>query len=233
MFRRTGKRPAQRACSLLLMGADNKRKQISAGNTTTGRSRSVPTIQQQAEVGERQKYNNRQKQVTPVIRQPPGTGLLRRPPSVRRTLSAQLYMANTAAYRHLPIHYRIPQRRTATCPERGSARGKNGLRNSECLSPSQTCPRPSVPLKGKEPHAQVSPRKGKEPTAQSVPPEKKLSVKRHRPSAQERTSDARHCTISGTIFPLILSIVHSLVYYKEHTSNLLTLKSESVILWSS
>ena len=51
MFRRTGKRPAQRACSLLLMGADNKRKQISAGNTTTGRSRSVPEIQQQAEAG--------------------------------------------------------------------------------------------------------------------------------------------------------------------------------------
>ena len=46
------------------MGADNKRKQISAGNTTTGRSRSVPTIQQQAEVGERQKYNNSQKQVS-------------------------------------------------------------------------------------------------------------------------------------------------------------------------
>ena len=64
MFRRTGKRPAQRACSLLLMGADNKRKQISAGNTTTGRSRSVPEIQRQAEAGERQKYNNRQKQVS-------------------------------------------------------------------------------------------------------------------------------------------------------------------------
>ena len=173
---------------------------MSAGNTATGSSRSAPAIQQ-----------------------PPGTGLLRRPPSVRRTPSAQLYMVNTVAYRHLPIHYPIPQRRTATCPERGSARGKNGLRNSECLSPSQTCPRPSVPLKGKEPHRP------------KCPPEKQLSVRRHRhrPSAQERTSDARHCTISGTIFSLILSIVHSLVYYKEHTSNLLTLKSESVILWSS
>ena len=202
MFRRTGKRPAQRACSLLLMGADNKRKQISAGNTTTGRSRSVPTIQQQAEVGERQKYNDRQKQVTPAIRQPPGTGLLCRPPSVRRTPSAQLYTANTAAYRHLPIHYRTPQRRTATCPERGSARGKNGLRNSECFPPRKPAHCPSVPRKGK-------------------------------PSAQERPSDARHCTISGTILSLILSIIQSLVYYKEHTSNLLTLKSESVILWSS
>ena len=157
----------------------------------------------------------------PTIQQPPGTGLLRRPPSVRHTPSAQLYMANTAAYRHFPTHCSIPQRRTATCPERGSARGKSGLRNSERLSPSQTCPRQSVPPKGKEPHCQ------------SVPPGKKLSVRRHRLSAQERPSDARHCTISGTIFSLFLSIIQLLVYYKEHTSKLLTLNSESVILWSS
>jgi hypothetical protein len=66
----------------------------------------------------------------------------------------------------LPIHYPIPQRRTATCPERGSARGKSGLRNSERLSPSQTCPRQSVPQKGK-------------PHCQSVPPGKeKPSVRR-------------------------------------------------------
>ena len=192
----------------------------------------MPAIQRQAETGEHQQYNNRQKQAMPAIQQPPGTGLLRRPPSVRRIPSAQLYMANTAAYRHLPIHYPIPQRSTATCPERGSARGKNGLRNSECLSPSQTSPRQSVPLKGKKPTPKCSPRKETSPLPK-CPPEKKLSVRRHRPSAQERTSDARHCTISGTIFSLILSIVHSLVYYKEHTSNLLTLKSESVILWSS
>ena len=38
------------------------------------------------------------------------------------------------------------------------------------------------------------------------------------------------CTISSTILSLILSIVQSLVYYKKHTSNLLTLKSESGIL---
>ena len=41
------------------------------------------------------------------------------------------------------------------------------------------------------------------------------------------------CTISSTILSLILSIIPSLVYYKKHTSNLLTLKSESGILWSS
>ena len=198
---------------------------MSARNTTTGRSRSVPEIQQQAETGECQKYNDRQKQVTPTIRQPPGTGLLCRPPSVRRTPSVQLYTANTAAYRHLPIHYRIPQRRTATCPERGSARGKSGLRNSERLSPSQTCPRQSVPQKGNL-HCQSVPQERKSPR-QSVPPGKGKALR------QEHPSDARHCTISGTIFSLFLSIIQFHVYYKEHTSNLLTLKSESVILWSS
>ena len=101
------------------------------------------------------------------------------------------------------IHCNIPQRRTATCPERGSARGKSGLRNSERLSPSQT--RPLL----------------------KCPPE------RETPSAQERPSDARHCTISGTTFSLFLSIIQLLVYYKEHTSKLLTLNPESVILWSS
>ena len=208
---------------------------MSASNTTTGRSRLC------------QQYNDRQKQVTPAIQQLPGTGLLRRPPSVRRTPSAQLYMANTAAYRHLPIHYRIPQRRTATCPERGSARGKSGLRNSERLSPSQTCPRQSVPQERKV-HAKVSPRKGKvhakvsprkgKVHCQSVPQERKsprqsVPPGKEKALRQEHPSDARHCTISGTIFSLFLSIIQFHVYYKEHTSNLLTLKSESVILWSS
>ena len=128
--------------------------------------------------------------------------LVLRSPHTHRigTIPTQPTPKNTESF---PIHCNIPQRRTATCPERGSARGKSGLRNSERLSPSQTCP------------------------LLKCPPE------RETPSAQERTSDARQCTISGTIFSLILSIVHSLVYYKEHTSNLLTLKSESVILWSS
>ena len=88
------------------------------------------------------------------------------------------------------MHYTIPQRRTVTCPERGSARGKSGLRNSERLSPSQTCPRQSVPQKGKphcqsvsqkgkphcqsvsqkgKPHCQSVSQKGKEPHCQSVP----------------------------------------------------------------
>ena len=127
------------------------------------------------------------------------------------TIPTQPTPKNTESF---PIHCNIPQRRTATCPERGSARGKSGLRNSERLSPSQTCPLLKCPPERETPTAQVSPKK-------------KNALR------QERTSDARQCTISGTIFSLILSIVHSLVYYKEHTSNLLTLKSESVILWSS
>ena len=97
---------------------------------------------------------------------PPGTPLCYALGCVN--LSAQPDASNTAAYRHLPIHYPIPQRRTATCPERGSARGKSGLRNSERLSPSQTCPRQSVPQKGKPAHAKVSPPGKEKPSARSV-----------------------------------------------------------------
>ena len=180
----------------------DRQEQVSTSNTT-GRSRLAPAIEQQAGADQRQQYNNHQEQVCCADRLPSG-----------EKKSAQPDATNTAAYRHLPIHYPIPQRRTATCPERGSARGKSGLRNSERLSPSQTCPRQSVPQKGKPVHAKVSPWKGKA-------------------LRQERPSDARHCTISGTIFSLFLSIIQLHVYYKEHTSKLLTLNSESVILWSS
>ena len=112
-----------------------------------------------------------------------GTGLLCRPLSVHHTpigtIPTQPIPKNTESF---SIHCNIPQRRTVTCPERGSARGKSGLRNSERLSPSQTCPRQSVPPKGKphcqsvpqkgKPHCQRVPPKGKEPHCQSVPPGK-------------------------------------------------------------
>ena len=116
----------------------DRQEQVSTSNTT-GRSRLAPAIEQQAGADQRQQYNNHQEQVCCADRLPSGG----------TKKSAQPDATNTAAYRHLPIHYPIPQRRTATCPERGSARGKSGLRNSERLSPSQTCPRQSVPLKGK------------------------------------------------------------------------------------
>ena len=115
----------------------DRQEQVSTSNTT-GRSRLAPAIEQQAGADQRQQYNNHQEQVCCADRLPSG-----------EKKSAQPDATNTAAYRHLPIHYPIPQRRTATCPERGSARGKSGLRNSERLSPSQTCPRQSVPP-GKE-----------------------------------------------------------------------------------
>ena len=145
---------------------------MSVGNIATGRSRLAPAIEQQAGADQRQQYNNHQEQVCCADRLPSGG----------TKKSAQPDATNTAAYRHLPIHYPIPQRRTATCPERGSARGKSGLRNSERLSPSQTCPRQSVPPKGKphcqsvppkgKPHCQSVPQKGKELHCQSVPPGK-------------------------------------------------------------
>ena len=123
----------------------DRQEQVSTSNTT-GRSRLAPAIEQQAGADQRQQYNNHQEQVCCADRLPSG-----------EKKSAQPDATNTAAYRHLPIHYPIPQRRTATCPERGSARGKSGLRNSERLSTSQTCPRQSVPPKGKELHCPKCP----------------------------------------------------------------------------
>ena len=133
----------------------DRQEQVSTSNTT-GRSRLAPAIEQQAGADQRQQYNNHQEQVCCADRLPSG-----------EKKSAQPDATNTAAYRHLPIHYPIPQRRTATCPERGSARGKSGLRNSERLSPSQTCPRQSVPQKGK-PHCQSVPPGKETPSARSV-----------------------------------------------------------------
>ena len=159
----------------------------------------------------------------PAIQQPPGTGLLRRPPSVRRKknrLSLTPPIQQHIGICQYTTPYHSAEQRRA---RKGGARGgKAGF-----VTPSAFPPR-------KPAHAKVSLRKGKSSTAQSVPPPgKKLSVRRHRLSAQERPSDARHCTISGTIFSLFLSIIQLHVYYKEHTSKLLTLNSESVILWSS
>ena len=75
------------------------------------------------------------------------------------------------------IHCNIPQRRTATCPERGSARGKSGLRNSERLSPSQTRPLPKCLPEREPPTAQVSPPEREPPTAQVPPPKKKNALR--------------------------------------------------------
>ena len=114
-----------------------------------------------------------------------GTGLLRRPPSVHHkpigTIPTQPTPKNTEFF---SIHCNIPQRRTVTCPERGSARGKSGLRNSERLSPSQTCPLLKCPPERETPTAQVSPRKGNA-HCPSVP----LKGKRPPPRSVRQTPD--------------------------------------------
>ena len=96
-------------------------------------------------------------------------------------------------------------------PEGRSARRGNGLRNYECFPSSQNRPQPKRLTK-----SQIRPARAGHPAHCKVRP-------KTRPQ----------CTISSTILSLILSIIPSLVYYKKHTSNLLTLKSESGILWSS
>ena len=105
----------------------DRQEQISASNRTTGRSRSAPAIQQ-----------------------PPGTGLLRRPPSVRRKknrLSLTLpIQQHTGIYQYTTPYHSVEQRRA----RKGGARGgKAGF-----VTPSAFPPR-------KPAHAKVSPRKEK------------------------------------------------------------------------
>ena len=183
-------------------------------------------MRQQTGASERRQYSDRQEQVStsnttgrsrlaPAIQQPPGTGLLRRPPSVRRkknrlSLTPPIQQ-HTGICQYTTPYHSAEQRRA----RKGGARGgKAGF-----VTPSAFPPR-------KPAHAKVFPRKGNLPTPK-CPPWKGNALR------QERPSDARHCTISGTIFSLFLSIIQLHVYYKEHTSKLLTLNSESVILWSS
>ena len=120
---------------------------------------------------------------------------------------------------------------------KGGARGgKAGFVTPSAFPPRKLAHAKVSPRKG-NPTAKVSPRKGN-PTAKVSPRKGNLPTPKYPPwkgnaLRQERPSDARHCTISGTIFSLFLSIIQLHVYYKEHTSKLLTLNSESVILWSS
>ena len=181
----------------------------------------MPAIQRQAGVGQHQQYN-RQEQIsasnTTTTRNRSAAQTAFRPAEQKNRLSLTLpIQQHTGICQYTTLYHSAEQRRA----RKGGARGgKAGF-----VTPSAFPPR-------KPAHAKVSPRKGN-PTAKESPPGKKLSVRRHRLSAQERPSDARHCTISGTIFSLFLSIIQLHVYYKEHTSKLLTLNSESVILWSS
>ena len=194
-------------------------------------------MRQQTGASERRQYSDRQEQVStsnttgrsrlaPAIQQPPGTGLLRRPPSVRRkknrlSLTPPIQQ-HTGICQYTTPYHSAEQRRA----RKGGARGgKAGFVTPSAFPPRKPAHAKVFPRKG-NPTAKVSPRKGNLPTPK-CPPWKGNALR------QERPSDARHCTISGTIFSLFLSIIQLHVYYKEHTSKLLTLNSESVILWSS
>ena len=194
-------------------------------------------MRQQTGASERRQYSDRQEQVStsnttgrsrlaPAIQQPPGTGLLRRPPSVRRkknrlSLTPPIQQ-HTGICQYTTPYHSAEQRRA----RKGGARGgKAGFVTPSAFPPRKLAHAKVSPRKGK-PTAKVSPRKGNLPTPKR-PPWKGNALR------QERPSDARHCTISGTIFSLFLSIIQLHVYYKEHTSKLLTLNPESVILWSS
>ena len=129
---------------------------------------------------------------------------------------------HTGIYQYTTPYHSAEQRRA----RKGGARGgKAGFVTPSAFPPRKPAHAKESPRKG-NPTAKESPRKGNLPTPK-CPPWKGKALR------QERPSDARHCTISGTIFSLFLSIIQLHVYYKEHTSKLLTLNSESVILWSS
>ena len=130
----------------------------------------MPVMRQQTGASEHQQYSDRQEQVStsnttgrsrlaPAIQQLPGTGLLRRPPSVRRkknrlSLTPPIQQ-HTGICQYTTPYHSAEQRRA----RKGGARGgKAGF-----VTPSAFPPR-------KPAHAKVSLRKGKSSTAQSVPP---------------------------------------------------------------
>ena len=165
---------------------------------------------QQAGAGQHQQYSDRQEQIsasnTTTTRNRSAAQTAFRPAEKNRLSLTPPIQQHTGICQYTTPYHSAEQRRA----RKGGARGgKAGF-----VTPSAFPPR-------KLAHAKVSPRKGN-PTAKVSPLERKSPP-----------SDARHCTISGTIFSLFLSIIQLHVYYKEHTSKLLTLNSESVILWSS
>ena len=125
-------------------------------------------MRQQTGASERRQYSDRQEQVStsnttggsrlaPAIQQLPGTGLLRRPPSVRRKknrLSLTLpIQQHTGIYQYTTPYHSVEQRRA----RKGGARGgKAGF-----VTPSAFPPR-------KLAHAKVSPLERKRPPPRSV-----------------------------------------------------------------
>ena len=136
----------------------------------------------QTGASERRQYSDRQEQVStsnttgrsrlaPAIQQPPGTGLLRRPPSVRRkknrlSLTPPIQQ-HTGICQYTTPYHSAEQRRA----RKGGARGgKAGFVTPSAFPPRKLAHAKVSPQKGK-PHCQSVPQKGK-PHCQSVPPGK-------------------------------------------------------------
>ena len=211
----------------IFVSSDGKAARAAGLFPVVNGSGSMPVMRQQTEAGERRQYNNRREQVSAVNT---ATGRSRsaaqtafRPAEKNRLSLTPPIQQHTGICQYTTPYHSAEQRRA----RKGGARGgKAGF-----VTPSAFPPR-------KPAHAKVSPRKGNLPTPKCPPERERAPLPKCPPwkgkaLCQERPSDARHCTISGTIFSLFLSIIQLHVYYKEHTSKLLTLNSESVILWSS
>ena len=203
---------------------------------------------QQAGAGQHQQYSDRQEQIsasnTTTTRNRSAAQTAFRPAEKNRLSLTPPIQQHTGICQYTTPYHSAEQRRA----RKGGARGgKAGFVTPSAFPPRKLAHAKVSPRKGNptakesprkgNPTAKESPRKGN-PTAKESPrkgnlPTPKCPPWKGKALRQERPSDARHCTISGTIFSLFLSIIQLHVYYKEHTSKLLTLNSESVILWSS
>ena len=141
-------------------------------------------MRQQTGASERRQYSDRQEQVStsnttgrsrlaPAIQQPPGTGLLRRPPSVRRkknrlSLTPPIQQ-HTGICQYTTPYHSAEQRRA----RKGGARGgKAGFVTPSAFPPRKPAHAKVSPRKG-NPTAKVSPRKGNLPTPKCPPLERK------------------------------------------------------------
>ena len=185
----------------------------------------MPVMRQQTGASEHQQYS-RQEQISAsnrtTTRNRSAAQTAFRPAEKNWLSLTPPIQQHTGICQYTTPYHSAEQRRA----RKGGARGgKAGFVTPSAFPPRKPAHAKVSPRKG-NPTAKESPRKGNLPTPK-CPPWKGNALR------QERPSDARHCTISGTIFSLFLSIIQLHVYYKEHTSKLLTLNPESVILWSS
>ena len=135
----------------------------------------------------------------PAIQQPPGTGLLRRPPSVRRKKNR--LSLTPPIQQHIGIcQYTTPyhsaeQRRALKGGARG---GKAGF-----VTPSAFPPR-------KPAHAKVSLRKGKSSTAQSVPPPWKETI-RQKTQALRPGASVRRPTLYNIWYNFLIIFINNTI----------------------